>query len=228
MYKYPVITIDGPSGSGKGTISKMLAERLGWHLLDSGALYRILAFLYTQQLESKDLSQLPLEESILEQLAIKLQVEFIQDKIFVNNNKEEDISRFIRTEICGNLASKIAVYPKVRTALLVKQREFLQSPGLVADGRDMGTVVFPDAVLKFFLEADVKIRGFRRYTQLKEMGVDVKLHSLIGELSVRDLRDMQRPIANLQVPQDAILIDTAAMTINEVFAMVMEQVILII
>lgn len=227
MYKYPVITIDGPSGSGKGTISKMLAERLGWHLLDSGALYRILAFLYTQRLESKDLSQLPLEESILERLAINMQVEFIQNKVFVNN-KEEDISRFIRTEICGNLASKIAVYPKVRAALLVKQREFLQSPGLVADGRDMGTVVFPGAILKFFLEADVKIRGLRRYTQLKEMGVDVKLHSLIGELSVRDLRDMQRPIANLQVPQDAILIDTAAMTINEVFAMVMEQVILII
>ena len=233
---YPVITVDGPSGSGKGTISKMLADKLDWHFLDSGALYRVLAYLYIiphiqeRSVDLIDLEKITLEEDILEELAFKLQVEFIQDKIFINNFKEDkqDITQFIRTESCGNLASKVAVFPKVRTALLVKQREFLKAPGLVADGRDMGTVVFPDAILKFFLEADVKIRATRRYLQLKDMGVDVKLHNLIGGVSERDYRDMQRSVANLRPAQDAILIDTTAMTINEVFAMVMDKVILIV
>ncbi|MGD0466227.1 MAG: (d)CMP kinase [Gammaproteobacteria bacterium] len=233
---YPVITIDGPSGSGKGTISNMLAEKLGWHFLDSGALYRVLTYLYVLQstkefpLESINLEKINLKEDLLEELAVNLQVEFIQDKIFINNFNQvkQDITQFIRSENCGNLASKLAVFSKVRTALLVKQRGFLKAPGLVADGRDMGTVVFPDAILKFFLEADVKIRANRRYLQLKDMGVDVKLHNLIGEVSERDSRDMQRSVANLRPAQDAILIDTTAMTINEVFAMVMDKVILIV
>ena len=236
----PVITIDGPSGSGKGTISKMLAEKLGWHLLDSGAFYRGLAYLYILQLgqewsiEPVNLEKISLkinlDEEILERLALNLQVEFIQNKIFINivNRPKQDITQLVRSENCGNLASKLAEFPKVRAALLIKQREFLKAPGLVADGRDMGTIVFPKALLKFFLEADIKIRAERRYLQLKEMGVDVKLNNLIGEVSERDLRDMQRSVANLKPAEDAILIDTTAMTINEVFAMVMDKVILIV
>ena len=126
------------------------------------------------------------------------------------------------------LASRLAIFPKVRMVLLAKQRAFLKEPGLVADGRDMGTVVFPDATLKFFLQADVKIRAERRYLQLKDMGVDVNLHNLIGEVSERDLRDMQRSVASLKPALDAIILDTTTMTINEVFAMVMGKVVAIV
>ncbi len=235
---YQVITIDGPSGSGKGTISKMLADKLEWNFLDSGALYRALAFVSARQPgqlwpDLTNLEKINLEEDRLEELALNLQVEFKQDKTFISNlndpNKTtQDISQFIRTEICGNLASRLAIFPKVRMVLLAKQRAFLKEPGLVADGRDMGTVVFPDATLKFFLQADVKIRAERRYLQLKDMGVDVNLHNLIGEVSERDLRDMQRSVASLKPALDAIILDTTTMTINEVFAMVMGKVVAIV
>lgn len=228
---HSVITIDGPSGSGKGTISVMLAKKIRWNFLDSGALYRVLAFLYASTLDSNFyLEAKHLDEYVLEKLAFNLQVDFNNNQIIINNlnNIKQDVTQIIRTENCGNLASKIAVLPRVRAALLVKQQEFVKAPGLVADGRDMGTVVFPEAILKFFFNADVKIRANRRYLQLKAMGVDVKLHNLIEELSERDMRDMQRSVANLRPAEDAILIDTTAMTINELFDVVMEKVILII
>jgi len=227
---YPVITIDGLSGSGKGTISFMLAREIGWNFLDSGALYRSLAFLYTSYFK-KDSEITTLNESVLEKLAFSLQVNFIDNNqviIYDLENKEKNITQLIRTEQCGNLASKIAVLPKVRAALLVKQHDNVRSPGLVADGRDMGTVVFPEAILKFFFIANAKIRANRRYLQLKAMGVDVKLHNLIEEVSERDSRDMQRSVASLRSAEDAILIDTTNMTIDELFNVVMEKVIVII
>lgn len=227
---YPVITIDGPSGSGKGTISYMLAKEIGWNFLDSGAIYRSLAFLYKSYL-NKDCDIDNLNENLLKRLAFSLQVDFIDNnQVIINDleNKKINITKIIRTEKYGNLASKIAVLPAVRVALLFKQHSYVRSPGLVADGRDMGTVVFPEAVLKFFFIANAKIRANRRYLQLKAMGVDVKLHNLIEEVSERDSRDMQRSVASLRSAEDAILIDTTNMTVDELFSVVMEKVIVII
>ena len=233
----PVITVDGTAGSGKGTISLKLAEELGWHFLDSGVLYRALALLYIwhvnqNQQQPVDLEQIDLilEENIITSLTLQLKVDFQAKKISLiyPNNEIQDITTEIRSEFCGNLASKLALFPTVRTALLAKQREFRKSPGLVADGRDMGTVVFPDAVIKFFLDADAKVRATRRDLQLKALGVGGNLHDRINELSERDLRDSQRVAAPLMPATDAITIDTTTMTINEVFGIVMNQVKLIV
>ena len=236
-----VITVDGTAGSGKGTISLKLAEELGWHFLDSGVLYRALALLYLSHLNQNhqkplDLEKIDLtlennlEESLLVSLAYKLNVDFQSKKIFLSceNNEIQDVTMSIRSEFCGNLASKLALFPTVRTALLAKQREFRKSPGLVADGRDMGTIVFPEAVLKFFLDADAKVRATRRDLQLKALGVGGNLHDRINELSERDLRDSQRVAAPLMPATDAITIDTTTMTINEVFGIVINQVKLIV
>lgn len=209
-----VITVDGLSGSGKGTISLLLAKHLGWHYLDSGALYRVLAhYACLKGLELGD-------EDKLSDLAVNLPVSFKQN----NENGNVDVflqdslvTKDVRTEECGYLASKIAVLKKVRIALLELQRGFLQEPGLVADGRDMGTVVFTQAKYKFFLEASAKERASRRCKQLKEIGVSVNLHDLIGEITARDEQDRNRAVAPMKPAKDAMVIDTTALSIDAVF-----------
>lgn len=217
MSSIPVITIDGPSGSGKGTISQLLAQALHWHFLDSGALYRVLGWLALEQ--NIDLSDGP----ALAKLAAHLPVKFIpkpdaSSQIIVQGN---DITDEIRTEAIGNAASKVGAWPIVRTALLAAQRAFRQPPGLVTDGRDMGTVIFPDAPLKIFLSASAQERARRRYEQLKEKGINVNLDALCKTLLERDERDTQRRIAPLAPAADAVIIDTTALTIDEVLRQVL-------
>lgn len=202
----PVITVDGPGGSGKGTIGLLLATALGWHFLDSGALYRVLALAAISH--RVDLT----DERALEALAQNLNVQF-NENIILDGKPVTDT---IRTEHCGDIASKIAVYPLVRAALLGKQRAFCKPPGLVADGRDMGTVVFPDARVKIYLEASVEERAKRRYFQLKDKGQSVTLQSLLMEIEARDARDKSRVAAPLKPAEDAVVIDTTGLAIEQV------------
>ena len=213
----PVITLDGPGGTGKGTISQLLAKELRWHYLDSGAIYRVLALAAEQH--HIDLT----DELSLAQLALVLDVKFgtNEKNVLLENH---DVSQLIRTESCGSNASKISVYPKVRKALLERQRAFRQFPGLVTDGRDMGTVVFPDAGLKIFLIASAEQRAKRRYLQLKEKGISVSLGALYQELRERDQRDIQRDVSPLIPAVDAIHIDTTLLSITEVMQIVREKV----
>lgn len=209
----PVITVDGPSGCGKGTLSHHLAERLGWHLLDSGALYRVLALAAMQHSVSFE------NHSALEVLARHLDVrfQFGEDTRITHIVLEgQDVSNEIRTEKAGANASVVAAIPEVRYALLSRQREFLDWPGLVADGRDMGTVVFPEAKLKIFLEADAGVRAKRRYLQLQEAGVNASLESLFSEINERDARDKARAASPLVPAKDAVVIDTTNLGIEEV------------
>jgi len=215
----PVITVDGPSGTGKGTLCLSLAQRLGWHFLDSGALYRVLAFAALQT--GLDLN----DESVLEKCAQDLPVFFdygnsetAEVRILLH---DRDVTEAIRTEACGNAASRIAATPGVRQALLARQRGFRQSPGLVADGRDMGTVVFPDAELKIFLVASPEERAARRHNQLKEKGLSVNLPTLLKDIAERDRRDSQRAVAPLQPAPDAVVMDTTGVSA----ASVLEQVV---
>jgi len=216
----PVITVDGPGGSGKGTLSGMLAARLGWHLLDSGALYRLLAF--AAQKRGTDLA----DEQALVELAANLDVQFIADaeggeqRIMLEG---DDVSRSIRTETVGAGASRVAALPAVRQALLARQQAFRETPGLVADGRDMGTVVFPDAQLKIFLTASPEIRAERRYRQLLEKGETASLAGLLDEINARDERDMNRSIAPLRPAEDAVLIDSSHMSIENVLETVQAE-----
>ncbi|MDX9686774.1 MULTISPECIES: (d)CMP kinase [Halopseudomonas] len=216
----PVITVDGPGGSGKGTLSGMLAARLGWHLLDSGALYRLLAF--AAQKRGTDLA----DELALVQLAANLDVQFIADaeggeqRIMLEG---DDVSRSIRTETVGAGASRVAALPAVRQALLARQQAFREAPGLVADGRDMGTVVFPDAQLKIFLTASPEIRAERRYRQLLEKGETASLAGLLDEINARDERDMNRSVAPLRPAEDAVLIDSSHMSIENVLETVQAE-----
>lgn len=206
LSEIPVVTIDGPSGSGKGTVSKWLANKLGWNFLDSGAIYRVLAlYLLNNNVDLSD------EEKIAE-YATNLPVKFNDEIVLENKN----VTNAIRTESVGNYASKIAVFSKVRKSLLERQRQFLKSPGLVADGRDMGTIVFPKANLKIFLEATPEERAKRRYFQLIDQGYDVNLGELIKEVTLRDNRDKNRAVAPLVAAKDAITIDTTNLTIEEV------------
>ena len=216
----PVITIDGPGGSGKGTLAGMLAARLGWHLLDSGALYRLLAL--AAQNHGADLTN----EEMLTGLAAHLDVQFIAaegDQEQRTVLEGEDVSRAIRTETIGAGASRVAALPAVRQALLARQQAFREAPGLVADGRDMGTVVFPDAQLKIFLTASPEIRAERRYRQLLEKGETASLAGLLDEIIARDEPDMNRSIAPLRPADDAILIDSSHMSIENVLETVQTE-----
>lgn len=209
----PVITIDGPSASGKGTISALVARALGWQMLDSGALYRLVAYAALKH-------AVPLDDvERLEQIARALNVRFkagVNDQETIIYLDDENVTGAIRGEDCGNAASTVAAIPQVRTALLDRQRAFQQQPGLVADGRDMGTVVFPDAVLKIFLTASAEERAKRRYKQLIEKGVSVTLADLFNEIAERDQRDSQRAAAPLKPANDAVELDTTHMTISAV------------
>lgn len=216
----PVITVDGPSGSGKGTISFQLAKELNWHFLDSGALYRVLGLAASHHSVALD------NDEALCVLAAHLDVHFKKEKggaprIILEG---QDVTTQIRTESCGRAASMVGAIGAVRQSLLDRQKAFLESPGLVADGRDMGTVVFPDAKLKFFLEASIEVRAQRRFEQLKENGVQVVLETIINEISERDERDRKRAVAPMVPAQEAIIIDTTFLSINQVFDRVWQQV----
>lgn len=214
----PVVTIDGPSGSGKGTLCQMLAHHLGWHLLDSGALYRLTGMAADQR--GIDLA----EESAVAEIASSLDVTFIPGesgeptRVILDG---VDVSADLRSERSGGLASQVAVLPAVRKALLQRQRDFARLPGLVADGRDMGTVVFPEAGLKVFLTASAEERAERRAKQLKAKGESVNLGALLGEIRARDERDSQREHAPLKPASDAVQLDSTGLAIDEVFQRVL-------
>jgi CMP/dCMP kinase len=212
MQQVPVMTIDGPSGSGKGTVSRAAARGLGWALLDSGALYRLVAL--AGRKAGVDLDDGP----GLARLAEHLDLEFGSDPRGeeVVRLDGEKVSGAIRTEQAGNDASRVAALPVVRAALLERQRRFAVPPGLVADGRDMGTVVFPRAELKIFLTASLDERVSRRHKQLKEKGVAANLAALSLEMAERDRRDMSRAISPLVASEDAILLDTTGMSVEAV------------
>lgn len=213
--KTPVITLDGPSGTGKGTLCHRLAEYLGWHLLDSGVLYRALGFLVKKQKIRLD----NLDSLIA--LAAHLPIEFHQHDILIDG---EVVGLALRTEACGAEASKLAAIPEIRAALLQRQRDFAVSPGLVTDGRDMGTVVFPDAALKIYLDASAEVRAKRRYLQLKDSEKSVILAQVVDELAKRDARDMARQHAPLKAAPDAITVDTSHLTVDTVFEQLLELV----
>ncbi|WP_215397658.1 (d)CMP kinase [Rheinheimera oceanensis] len=207
-----VITIDGPGGSGKGTICRLLAQRLGWQLLDSGAIYRVLALAAMHHQIVCD------DEEALQPLAAHLDVQFNSDE---HGNiritlEGENVSHTIRTQEVADLASKIASLPRVREALLRRQRAFAEEPGLVADGRDMGTVVFPQAAVKIYLTATPEERARRRYLELKEKGFDVNIGDLLSEIQARDERDMNRATAPLKPAADAYMLDSTNKTIEQV------------
>jgi CMP/dCMP kinase len=214
----PILTIDGPSGSGKGTVARLVSEHLGWHLLDSGALYRLVAFAAQRRGLALD------DEPANARIAQGLDVRFGSD----DRGEEQiwlegiEVSRDIRTEQAGDGASQVAALPAVRAALVDRQRAFAMAPGLVADGRDMGTVIFPEAGLKIFLTASAEERARRRYKQLKDKGVGANLAALSQEIAERDRRDASRPIAPLRPADDALVIDSTSMSIDAVVARVLE------
>ncbi len=216
--KIPVVTLDGPSGTGKGTLCHLLAKHLQWNMLDSGAIYRVLAYaIRKNNIDFQDVNQIT---ELARTLNLRFESSEENASLVILNN--EDVSTAIRSEQCGQDASKIAAIPEVRLALLERQRDFAQLPGLVTDGRDMGTVVFPDAFLKIFLYADEQERANRRYLQLKEKGNNVSLAQVVEELVKRDTRDTARTHAPLKPAEDAVQIDTTRLTIVQVFNTVLK------
>jgi cytidylate kinase len=210
-----IVTIDGPSGSGKGTIARRLADRLGWHCLDSGALYRLVGVAADRAGVAFD------DPAALAAIARGLPAAFAVDRVLLDG---EDVSTLIRTEQAGALASRVAAVPAVRAALLDWQRDQARSPGLVADGRDMGTVVFPAAPVKVFLTASPEERARRRHKQLLEKGFTANLASLVAEIRERDERDRNRAVAPLKAPAAALEIESTALSIEEVLDRVLERV----
>ena len=210
-----IITIDGPSGSGKGTLAAKIAAHYQFNLLDSGALYRLLGL----SLQQRGLiEKLDVELEQCEKIATNLDIEFVSTAAGVQVLLEgQDVSQTIRTETVGELASKVASIPSLRAALLARQRAFAQAPGLVADGRDMATAIFPDAKAKIYLTASAESRAQRRVNQLQGMGLDVKISDILANIIARDKRDMERTVAPLKPAADAYIIDSSAMNIDEVF-----------
>ncbi len=218
MSEIPVIAIDGPSGSGKGTTARRVARALDWHLLDSGALYRLVGLAAARK------GQADASEEALAAIASDLEVRFDADdageeRVWLGDS---DVSAELRTEECGRLASHVAVLPKVRNALMALQKGFRTAPGLVADGRDMGTIVFPDAMLKVFLTASAGERAKRRHKQLNDKGIDVSLPALSRDIEDRDRRDSERSVAPLRPAEDARLLDSSNLTIDEVTQTVLD------
>jgi len=213
----PVITLDGPSGAGKGTIAQQVASELGFHILDSGSLYRLTAL--ASQYDGIDLA----DESAIADVAIKLDVVFKPTddglQILLRGN---DASEAIRQEDIGMRASKVAAIPAVRDALLQRQRDFLELPGLVADGRDMGTTVFPNAPVKIFMTASAEERAERRVKQLKAKGINANIAALVADLKARDEQDANRAVSPLKPAEDAIFLDTTSMSIQEVTQKVLD------
>jgi len=215
----PVITVDGPSGSGKGTISHAVARELGFHFLDSGALYRLLA--YAAQQRGIALDDEPALAALAGTLDIRFPADGDTDTVLLDG---VDVGGEIRTEAAGAGASKVAALPAVRAALLQRQRDFRQPPGLVADGRDMGTVVFPDAEAKFFLTASAEERARRRFNQLKEKGKEFPLEEILADIRARDARDSGRAVAPLKPAPDALQIDTTSLDIPTTIKRVLDAV----
>ena len=217
MIKQNLITIDGPSGSGKGTICHILAKKLNWHLLDSGALYRILAFAALQKNIALD------DQDNLAELALNLDVSFVSNGAGVDTLLSgENVGDKLRTEEVGQAASQVAAIQLVRDALLARQKAFYQMPGLIADGRDMGTVVFPDAPVKIFLDASAEVRAQRRFNQLQDKGFNVSIAQILSEIRERDFRDRNRAVAPLKPADDAIVIDSTSLTIDNVVDQVLK------
>jgi len=212
----PVLTIDGPSGAGKGTVSRLLAKQLGWHYLDSGSIYRSLAIALAKRDVRVD------DVAMIVKIAKAMVLEFECGEGLVVKLDKEDITAQLGLESTGNAASIIAALPEVREVLLQKQQDFRQAPGLVADGRDMGTVVFPNAEKKVFLTASSEKRAERRYKQLKEKGIDANLASLTKEIEERDRRDRERATAPLRMASGALFIDSSDMTIDAVINKVLD------
>ncbi len=215
----PIITVDGPSGAGKGTICKLLATKLSWNLLDSGALYRLTALAAKHHGVAMD------DADALQVLAAHLDVQFIvqADGELQVILEGESVTQELRMEETGTNASFVATIPGVRTALLNRQREFSQLPGLIADGRDMGTVVFPQAVLKVYLDASVEERANRRYKQLINKGLDASLKVILIDLKERDARDTQRTTAPLRPADEALVLDSTSLSIEQVLEIVLEE-----
>jgi cytidylate kinase len=212
MPRSPIVTIDGPSGSGKGTISRAVAVRVGWHLLDSGALYRLVALAGLKRGAKSD--DIESHAQIAGSMDVRFDVTEDGGELVILAG--EEVTRQIRSEEAGQGASRVAAWPPVRNALLDRQRAFAKAPGLVADGRDMGTIVFPEADLKIFLTASPEERAQRRDKQLKDKGSDVSLPALSREITERDLRDSTRAVAPLKPAPDADVIDSTSLTIEQV------------
>jgi len=218
--EFPVLALDGPSGAGKGTVGQMCADKLGWHYLDSGAIYRALSWLANEHSVAPDNVDGLVELADNMQLKCHVQVGDVA-QIEVNG---QIVTDYLRTEETGEMASQIAPIERVRASLLNMQRRCRQSPGLVADGRDMGTVVFPDTKFKVFLTASAEIRAQRRFDQLKSKGFDVNLARLLESIQARDVRDSSRATSPLKPAEDALLLDTSDLTIDEVVARILDHI----